>query len=74
MPELLRRQQRTETMDAGSASRVEGKVSDVRLRGGSPPWRRSSATRILQWRYRPLVLQGYGAPPFCHDVHLVYRP
>jgi hypothetical protein len=73
MPELLRLQQRTETVDAEICVSQQGSVSGVRLRGGSATLEKVLREAMLQWRYRPLLLQGT-ATPFCHGVHLVYRP
>ena len=73
MPELLRLQQRTETVDAQICVSVDGSVSGVRMRGGSATLENVLREAFLKWRYRPLLLQGT-ATPFCHDLHLVYRP
>jgi hypothetical protein len=73
MPELLRLQQRTETVDAEICVSEQGSVSAVRLRGGSATLEKVLREAMLQWRYRPLLLQGT-ARSFCHGVHLVYRP
>jgi hypothetical protein len=73
MPELLRLQQRSETVDAQICVSVQGSVTGVRLRGGSATLENVLREAMLTWRYRPLLLQGTPTP-FCHDLHLVYRP
>jgi hypothetical protein len=72
LPELLRRQQRTESIDVNICVSERGSVSTVRLEGASPSFEGTLREAIFKWRYRPLIQQGT-ATPFCHPLRLAYR-
>jgi hypothetical protein len=71
MPETLRQAPHAESIRAEICVSEQGKVRDVRLRGGSTLLENTVRPALLTWRYRPYLVNGTPTP-FCHHLRLNY--